>query len=385
MAELLNTLLQQEQQKSDSTLFISLYYPNNSWSVDQLKHHFKGHFTRILRESPIIGSNNHLYNTVLHLVLSKVEALDDVGQGIAVFGQVEANKTPSSKTPLDDTLFHISVLPTRPVTDCYIGRTFDLDQLIWLQQQLVPSLALHITQKKAEVFLLTISDFVFLHEEENPYFYGEKPTKYQNQHIPAPNTGNIHGSDSRKFEGRLEKENEQFLLEQLPTLKELTQHYAHLESLLVFYSQSFSDHIEKFEKEWHRLLPQIEIVTECKEYPTHEELRASAQEIKQQQHNQKYQELWQKAKDSKKFVTGWDAVSQAARDGKIDTLFIQPTVSNPGYLLDNQLLYVESLDGARPVRNMAPWLVKQVITSSGEVVLLDEEKDHPPVAAKLRF
>ena len=87
------------------------------------------------------------------------------------------------------------------------------------------------------------------------------------------------------------------------------------------------------------------------------------------------------------FVQGWSKTAKAARQKKIETLFIKPTVKKRGYLYKKEFIYTYPVEDSRMVKNIAPWIVKNAVDTSGRVVIIKDDGIMPEaeVAAKLRY
>jgi hypothetical protein len=102
----------------------------------------------------------------------------------------------------------------------------------------------------------------------------------------------------------------------------------------------------------------------------------------------KYQDLDMAKEQYQKFTDGWKHIIEASTKGEIATLFVRPNnLIQPGYVLNNELVFLEPQENTVPVSNIFPWLLKSVVAQNGLISVLKEPEfqSEVEIQAQLRF
>lgn len=374
-----------ENSNSDSIYTLSVYLPNTGTPIRDLQHQARVMVLDESHQHPVVGKDNQLCQMLAKSAETKIEEIDDAQKGIAVFLTFDTTK---SYQNIDEILAEIIVLDRKPRPEVHVGRMFDVDQLLWMSSLHSPSLIAEINRNQWSIYKMTDNGQIKkITSQNNPYIEAERQAGHLHQYAPTSSSTMVHGRGAANIERRDEKENEQFFMDMVRYLQENQNTLPPFSYFVIAHSSSYTDFLDSFFQEFHRIWPDVQEIIIDKQFHSHSELaKESLKAISDNKEMLTFQE-WKNAKeDHHKFVNDWSTLVAAARDGKIEILFVPSTLSKPGFVLHHDLPYAESVDGGLHVRNVVPWMVKRVAETDGKIVLSDNiNEDDAPLAAKLRY
>jgi hypothetical protein len=380
--KIINSLVNQEKENG---IYLSLYLPLKGFNNKKAKRRLRSLIDKGFKKNKQTEKLTNLDDLVKNKVIKRFEKLSSLEKGLGVFAKIsvdEANKGAESKIE-DLTVVQFSKGVKKEV---FVGTTYDLDQLIWLNNLEAEALVIDLHRDECNVYILENERLKSVQTIENNFSEFKEP---EYLYKPPILIDEIYFSPgSNKVEQQKVKENRYFMNDILDKLKENSLIRERFKYLVVFYSERYKQHIDGFVRsapvkaDFNPILverhPQIKSKKAFK--------KIAERKLKKYQ-KQKVKELYKLAEeDYNHFVKGWKKVLKAARQAKIEQLFIRPGVKKQGYV-DHQLLYLHKSKKTRKVNNLAPWLVRSVFENDGKVVMLRKNliKKSPKVAAKLRY
>jgi len=375
-ASSIKTLLKKEE---EGFYFLSIYFPTDHYLKKDIKIHLKSLILKAFRSHRRLKHKNRLHQKIVKQVNRKISLLKGRGKGFAIFVKFKPEKPKEKDEKIGElTLFF---LHRKPRKDVYVGKMFDLAQLIWLDTAKIEACILNLRRRKCDIYIVDDGEFKFFETEDNKFIKDEKEKEYIEKHKGAKVA---YGTGSQKLERKKLEENKRFLNYLKRLIKKEPALRAGVRYLLIFYSASFSELIDEFVKKATSYFPEIHIVLVSKSMRDEEKLEKKAlKELKKEQKKIKEKLLEEAQSFPQKYVEGWKRVTEHSRKRKIDILFIDPTVRKKGYLYKKGFIYTYPVKNSRLVRNIVPWLVRNVTRTGGTTVLFRNEEK--PVAAKLKY
>jgi len=382
-SETINKLLTQEEM--GGYFYFSCYLPIKDKSKKEINKKIKFVFKDAFADNLKTKRLKKIPRTIISKATSWVENQERLNKGIAFFCKFK-KKNDLKKAVKDENLIIVS-LQRAPKKEASLGKTYDLDQLIWINNSNLDSLIFHIERIKADIYFLDRRKLKKIKKIDNDYAKREKDEALD-KYTAVQDKGAFFGMGKDTRDKRHKKQNQLFLNKIIKELKEDKKLSIHFESLVVFYSHSFDKIIENFKDKLRRQAKCSWPIFVNKVFKKKELLRKEAIR-KLKKHKKKLKKKFlEKIKEEEHdlYVEGWEKVAEASRDKKIDTLFIDPLAKKDGYVFQKDLVYTFVKKEARKVGNIGPWIVKSVIKSSGQVVVFqDKFKELPEIAARLRY
>jgi hypothetical protein len=281
-------------------------------------------------------------------------------------------------------------LGKEPEEEFFVGKTFNYDQLLWQEYRAENVLLLNIKPEEANVYKLENGELdriesmknSFVSDRENEYLERFSPTGYKNV---------VHGTGSDKWKRDLEDRIVGFLNQIIEAIRRGDKYDGDYNGLVIVYSDNVKDVIKKLVDELVKIMPTFDKpILINKNIPNENQLKEEViRAIEDHKKKNKMEYLtWVMEEDRDNFVEGWKSVLKELRRQKIETLFYKEGSSKQGYLMDEELLYLNPVEGANNLRrlnNIAPWLLRNVLEYGGKVMVFDREEEVPEVAARIRY
>ncbi|SSC12091.1 conserved protein of unknown function [Mesotoga infera] len=368
--------------KSDSYL-LSLYFPLESIGRIEAEKHVRSLILETMRSDEKLAGLGKLHQKIAEAIVQKIGNTADLGVGLAVFLQFSAGESSREQNVGEVNLLALSRRPDREI---YVGKTFDLDQLIWLTNSTVEALVLSLRREEAALYMLDREKLFEIAVLKNE-FIQEREKEYLEGYSPSPSAGVVyHGSDSEKVERLKNEENRRFLQHVASVFKEEERTPRDSDFIIVFYSSSFGEFVERIEDEVRLTLPSAHRVLVQKNITQEKQILSESVKIVREEKPEIAVELLKKARENcDRYAQDWNDVARMANDRRIDTLFINPLVRKRGYILDKELVYTKAVKDSREVRNIGPWIVRSVTASNGKIVVVNGEVLESGIAARLRY
>jgi hypothetical protein len=384
--EIIDELIKIESNNlKDNEYLLSAYLPAQHLNTEGVKKRLKSLF-----ESEIVNKKSkenvfEMQKNLIDTVNNKIDNISDFKEGLAIFVELlvtqEENKV---KVGLkDDDLWVIS-LPVLPERSVFLGKVFNIDQLIWIKHNEIRAFLIEMNQDDACLYKLNERDLVLVKTIENPYV--EERGKGKNQSAGGTMTYNpqkikIEKDKIEKARGLMNTVFDEIKKEEYSIENEFRQ-------IVVIYTSYFTDIIGSFEENLSKVFSNSkEIIMINKNFPNEKEMKNEViEQISHKIRVNKRNSLKTARTLFDNYVEGWEKVIEAANLFKIKTLFIKAADGIEGYISEN-LLYIKPTNGAKIVKNISPWLIKNVILSDGEIIVFKNRfgSKLPEVAAQLRY
>lgn len=366
--------------EKEENFFLSVYLPitpevMNRPLSKELGRRLSSLSREALKKHHLLKKQDKLRDELTQKIERKVSREESFKKGISLFAVLPTKGEQKVKL----FLFH---LPYSSEKEVNIATSFDVDQLIWMQNRVENAVVLEIKRSEAKIYSLQEGDFSLLLRKKNEYRSAKVKEKKEGLKRAKLGKGKkaYYGTGENKIQKGKEKENRLFLNDLKESLRSTSSLNKKSEYLIVFYSEPFQEIIKPFVGK-NSLKSHFEPMLVKKSFQNEEELKRAALEIIDEHQTKITKSLMEEYKRTpEKFKKGWEEVLKAARLKKIKTLFIHPKAEKKG-CVDESFLPYTSQNKCRVVENIAPWLVKIVFESGGEVRVVKENE----VQAGLRF
>lgn len=336
-----------------NTFLITLYIPNGGKTTKQLAYHAKTEALSALRNNLKTKHLTRFHNIFAEAVEKEVNKLEDHQKGIAVLARFHPDKE-----PIDDDI-DIQVLAHEPLQSHYVGKTFNISELLRTKELAKQTLVIRAQRDKADIYLLESGIFTPTSTVENQFALDKEASEYHEQYNLNAGNEQIHqGSGDKTLEKRIEQENLRFLNDLEEAIKNISViDKTKLQYIIVLYSSHFNQHIERFTENICKYYGDITCKLIDKNITDDNEIEAISQQTLEDLINERKEELLEKAKENYHlYIEDYESVQQASLESRIDTLFVNSELSDQT-------------------------LIKQVLQTGGDIVFVDS----PEIAAKLRY
>ena len=377
--ELLNRLLFEEPSKLDEdTYLLSLYIDTHSKSRSQVETSINSFLKQGYEKKDILKGKDKVKKKISERVFNAVQGQDVFKRGLAIFlkftlkGDIEALE-----------LVHLHTVPKDE--EVYIGKIYDLDQLIWINNVTRDALVIQLEINDAKIYLMRGSDFVLVKEIELELDDDER--SFVNEYNPTRGKGGVFQSGGGKS---MDKKRRNFLKlffeEVVKYIKSNYKGDSSIDYIVIFHSSAYefmSDDISKIIKREIVVTPLVY----SQGIKGKNELQSNAKERVEEFERALKNDLIQKAKGRKNiFVNDWYDVCENVNLGRVENLFVVLNASKEGFVKNNGLIYTQPVTESRKVKNIAHKIIRKVLEQGGKVYVL-KEKDliEGDIAAQLRY
>jgi len=367
--------------------YLSGYYPAGQMTKKQLARRSSVYLFNKLKKDNFFQKRSLISQTASEEVKKNIQKLDDIGKGIAFFAILSKDFKKQKTNELFD-FFDIVPLHLSPKKEITVGKVFDLDQLVWVDNHKIEAVVCYIDSEKADFFLLNRKKFTKINSLKNKFF-DERQPEYLEKHSPTLKDKTFYGTGADKSDKNQDKSNQLFFQKIKRNILKNKTITSESQYCVIIYSKSFSFLINNsFKQQLENKFHKIKMIFFQKTFIRNSEIKQKAIElIKKTQKKQKIK-IYRKIQNKKSLqVKGWTKVTKFARQNRIEVLFTPPKAEKQGYLLDNQFVYTYPVKNSRKVKNIAPWLVRSVLEGNGRVFIKTGEvvDKKPEIIAKLRF
>lgn len=374
-------LKQEDREISAWTYFLTLYLPIEDYSHRDIQTRLRSLVLKGFQQKKEL---KNLAEEVLGEIYKRIVVLKKVEKGLAVFVKFEKDGFSSSPIQYEN----ITVIPfqRKPKREVYLGKTLDLDQLIWMDNIAIEALIVNLKRKKC-TFYLSEEGEVKLFSEKGNRFVKEKEKEYLEKYNSVSAQEMYHGTGAENISRQQEKENRDFLRKIISFIKKTKTGRLRISYLIFFYSNAFAGFIDRVVNQNFPRSQFSTILINKNMLEREKKIKSETQkEIRKIQRKIKKDLLESVRSNPLNYVRGWERVVEALQQKKIETLFIDPALSKKGYILYKDLIYLKPVKDARMVRNITAWLVRRVIKSGGRVLILQEPlgKRKTKILARLR-
>jgi hypothetical protein len=378
-------IIDQVNSKSSTDHFLTVYLPikpldKQAKIKKRIKQELKSAILKTFKNNPEISRRQQLPQKIVNLMKKRINSFDKIFSGVGLFCRF--NKRKPEK-------LIISQFIKPPRKETFLGKTYDLDQLIWIRNTAAKAVIINIDQKKADVYILGNQQIKKVFHRENEYL--ETKIKNLKEYIEQRNlnTGGriFYGSGTGTVENEKALANQLFLNEVIDFIQDEKHLKATFDHLVIFYTYPFNTLIDNLiEQSFIKTNFKPLLVT--KNVQTKKEIKdLTIKNINQYQQKQRHEAFKTAKENHELFAKTWSEIIPAARKEKISVLFIPPVIKKDGYIDEKGKLWLKPKPKRRKVKNLSPWLVKSVTEKSGKIIVIKDNEylDKFEVAAQLRY
>lgn len=368
----------QEQTSSKGSQCVTIYHPLDNPSKTIIAREVRARVVNCLKES--MWNKDNLPGQVADMVALVIGGLPIFHKSIGIF--LVMDEADPEKVVLGENLEVILSSVSLPQHE-YCGAIFDLGLTAKMLKSINPTLILNISRDGTDFYKSEGEKFVELFTLRNNI----KEAMEERYTDRTPGTDGVMHSGSNAFEKSL-KFALKHTTEVIEKAKELVTQDKSYKNILIFHSDDFGTYAAKFANE---LKPLVEgdLTVRLTNVDAGNDPKEEAERILEELTETKISEALAKAQTStdKKYVEGWNFVSEASRSARIQTLYYREQASRPGFIDQNNLVYVEDEPNTERVGDILPRIIINVLTTGGEVVVLAKEsaKINADAAAQLRY
>lgn len=391
MSGLSDILLEKQTLTNKKNIYyLSAYFPINEQNRANIDTYIKSYLLKALRKHKVLINKTRLHKNIIEKILGSFTpfVMKKLNQGIGVFIQFNDYKHESGRVDeIDDSKIEIVTFSRMPKRDVFVGNVYQLDQLIWMENIYSEAIVLNFSEKKCDIFEIESDQINKIDTLDNAFLKDEK--EFSRVYVPTGNIATTHSTGGNIKKRNHSEQNRSFVKEVVdyilsPEIKDLGYEY-----IVVIYSSSYSDFIKDILSGYkHQNGELITLMSDRNIDDLLEILKLVKSKIQEYQKTNKIDELEKARSNYSHYSEGWVETLSAVNMKKVSRLFIKPRIVKEGYLHpQTKLLYTYPKRGTIKIRNLAPWLVRMVKNSGGELVVLrgDRYKNLPEIAAELRY
>jgi hypothetical protein len=374
-----------EGRRSDS-LFLSAYHPASHITPLELRKALRYLIVGALRKDERTASLPGVHEHIVEKVNGLIAPDEDAGMGAGAYVKFRAGThRKQEKIPDSDvTAVRFSRVPRREV---HIAETFNLDQLIWMANAAVTALVLNLKKDRCDIFTLEDGDIRMVTEKENVFVRFQRDQDIGG-HSAATRGKSYRGTAHDKTDRKVIQGEKRFVKQLATFLRRDKRLKAGFGYVVVFHSKIFSSLVEHILDNPPNGLTNSTFIPVAKNVRTTERLQQEAlQTVERCRRSEKQASLKAAREDHVRYAEGFKDVSKASRAKSIETMFIRYGATRRGYVLGKDLVYTHPVKGSRLVRNITPWLIRSVMQSKGNILILKDDlfADEPDISSRLRY
>jgi len=276
--------------------------------------------------------------------------------------------------------------PIQVINDVFVGKVYKVDQIVWTSNLITNSLVISIERQESSICELKEDFFTELEGFTNEYIDPEAK-EYQEKFSPVGDAKIVHGTGDIGKEREEKGENRRFFTDVYEAFKKSFPNLSEYEHVIVFHSDSYDPLVEEMEETFSNDY-NIDLVFKSVQMDEVEDLEIESKKVIRNLKNEAKEEHLEISKSAQDvYAEGWKEVADASRFRKIDTLYVKKGLKKAGYISHDDLIYTYPVKDSEKVKDIAPWLFKNVLENSGKLTVFDEDSKKPnkSVAARLRF
>src|SRR5690606_28934654 len=211
--------------------------------------------------------------------------------------------------------------------------------------------------------------------------------RFTNIHVTSSSSSSNVPHSSGYAQEKEDKITRKIVNDMIAEVKNISNIPLSYDKLIVVYSPDFSDDSPVIEDNLKHLAKHL--ITKQVNIDYEKEASAKINEIVSDYLDQK---ITSEITEAKTDITltlqqDWDNILEYIRNSNVHKLYLKEGSVASGYLLDKSLPYSREETGSQHVEDVIPWIIKSVIESSGEIVLLskDDKRIDNLIALKPRY
>lgn len=386
----LEEILTFQDETQPEQFLLTIYHPSHTVNNKDTDSSIKSLVMDTIRQEALLLHSEQLpLKLATYLVGILEEHNEERAPGFAVF--VRFDPKAINRAHPQEVAKHIQyqliTLSKRVAPSAYLGETFDFAPLIFQDLTTIQALIVTIDAKQGGIYQLTNDTLEVIDQLQNPFLnFPEEP--HLNHGPTGQGGGNFHGTGNLTFDRRFELAYQKFAEQVVKRFCEISTNGFPWKQLLVFASKEQQPHLEKtLEKV---LLPRIQTppLIGHKFPSTSQEIKNFSQDIVNAAQDRQLLGIAEDVVENwGTYAIGWEDVTAAARENRIERLLIAPDAQHFGYIVEKTLPFTTPVEHAQRVKNLAPWLTQAVLRAGGEVYSNEyiPQLAEAMVAAKLRW
>ncbi|GAB4145428.1 MAG: hypothetical protein OHK0017_05000 [Patescibacteria group bacterium] len=383
--EIITQLLSNSTTNHADEYFLSLYMPfalpEQALNLNEFGTRLKSQLLSDLGQDSELADAKDLRQEIAFKISDLAKNINVNMAGVAVFLRFNLSKEQDRLLEFDQSNLTIVPLHQAPSLQTYIGKTYDLAQLSSISCNNLEALVFNLDRNKCELFHFDPPQFNVLETVSNPFFENLEPKSHSRRYVtPGQGDYNVSAGEDHNWDIEEDKHFLQLIYEKL---KEFD---GKIPILIGFYSSIFDEFLNNTDNNLLNSNLKFETNFVGKNIQEQQQVESEAidkyNKILKQRHRLKL-ETAQEANDL--FKIGLDDVLGAVRLSQVDQLFIIQNLMLPGYILQQSLPYLDEQPDSIAVKNIYPWIVKQVLQTGGEVCIVQTGELNNEIAAKTRY
>lgn len=376
--------LQSEALKKGLTC-LTLYHTLNSLETVIAGKEIRSLVIEALRAEGIheIGTKD-IHLTIADRVSWYLQRIKNYKPGVAVFMTFDLENFKEDDIIPDENLIIYTSLFS-PVTKSFVDEIFDLSS-IWNMLIEVNDLVVNISYKDTKIYRFEDQKLDLIKTIENEIL--EKyEDRFTNIHVTSSSSSSNVPHSSGYAQEKEDKITRKIVNDMIAEVKNISNIPLSYDKLIVVYSPDFSDDSPVIEDNLKHLAKHL--ITKQVNIDYEKEASAKINEIVSDYLDQK---ITSEITEAKTDITltlqqDWDNILEYIRNSNVHKLYLKEGSVASGYLLDKSLPYSREETGSQHVEDVIPWIIKSVIESSGEIVLLskDDKRIDNLIALKPRY
>ncbi|MFW6143403.1 MAG: hypothetical protein ACOC4Z_00530 [Patescibacteria group bacterium] len=383
-SEIISQLVTASSPEDSTTFFLTAYLPLDNNNKAEVKQYVKSPLFTALRNHEQLKSYKNLRHNLVQSVNNKINKLEKLGQGLAIFTKIDLENRQEEKTKISEKEITLLPLNNSPKKETRIGHTYDLDQLVWMNNIAGTGLIISLRGTEGHIYQIDLSG---ISSEEGVLKVERKPEA--RERVAPKKVRDLHYSTgTNKLQKAQENERLRLLKDVKETIK-TSPTAKNFEYLIVFASSAFSELVPNLINDKSLVPTGTEVIVVDKNIEDEQELKKVTYQKIIQAQKEKINTFFQQAKENPhKYIEGWNSVVPAAYEGQIQIIFIKPDLEISGYIKgEDNLPSLEAIPESRKVNNLAPWIVRRVVQTEGDIAVWYgiANRDVPDIAAFLRY
>lgn len=352
---------------------LTLYLPTSHKTKLEINEDIKSSLLSEIHNNPILKET--LNQHILEVVQKLIHQIDLKYQGLAIFINLDSIKEAD-----------ILIVPLfiEPIYECRVSPQYNIDQLLWQNDNEYRALIINITKEICNIYELNVEDFKLIKSKKNEWLESKEDSNTFRQ--AASPTNAYHKFGEHNLLRREDDAVHDFMINISDFIKEQTGKEQY-DYILIFYSSSFSSQIEEYIKDHLKSIHSTIIFDAWKTNEIHE-LEVKSKEIVEMYIDNHILEKLNETKEQFYFYTqDLNEIIAANQLNNIEILFLTPNVHEKGYIWENKYPVAEKIEGSKEAGNVVPWIIQNTYNTKGQVLLIKKDPSEIGIklAAKIRY
>lgn len=368
ISQLIYKLIEKQENIDSGSNLLSLYIDTYDLSRKQVISHINSMLTTEFKENPDLINKLHVKRELFDQIKQQISEIHAFSKGLVIFAIFNDKK-------FDLELLHTNNAPRDEIS---IRKVFNLGQLLEISSQLHKAVIIQANMNTANIFYMNEDNIELIREVESEYSTSEDQ-EYMPSFAPTQTSVSVsYGMVNKNKEKR--EDMKRYWQDIFVALKDEIQGKIHYDYIIVFHTTNFSFIKNSIHKEISHLCRDC-IVSEYTNGNNYGDIMKKATDLITSYNKKKKKSIYTNLSHEIELISkDLKQIIDASRYANIDMLFINPESIIPGYIGENNMVFLEKGNGLRRVGNIVPRIIHRVIETAGKVVIYKK-----PILAKLRF